>query len=163
MSTLIQSPGTQPVATSPITMAGDFYLSARLWLERFPLSLLQLAFRIGIGGVFWHSGLTKIASWETTVVLFRDEYAVPLLPPEIAAALATAVELTVPALLLFGLATRLATLPMLAMTFVIQAFVYPEDWNQHLMWAAMLIFLLTRGPGTLSLDHLIARRFASKD
>ncbi len=127
--------------------------------EQFPLAILQLAFRIGIGGVFWHSGLTKIASWQTTVVLFRDEYRVPILPPEIAATLASAVELTTPVLLLVGLASRLATLPMLGMTFVIQAFVYPEDWNEHLIWAAMLTFILTRGPGVLSLDHLIARRY----
>jgi putative oxidoreductase len=128
------------------------------WLERLPLAVFQLAFRIGIGGIFWHSGLTKIASWQTTIVLFRDEYRVPVLPPELAAALATSVELACPVLLLFGLATRLATLPMLAMTFVIEAFVYPEDWNQHLIWAAMLLFLLTRGPGVISLDYFIRRR-----
>lgn len=127
------------------------------WLERLPLAVLQLAFRIGIGGVFWHSGLTKIASWQTTIVLFRDEYRVPVLPPELAAALATSVELACPVLLLFGLATRLATLPMLGMTFVIEAFVYPEDWNEHLIWAAMLLFLLARGPGVVSLDHFIRR------
>ncbi len=129
------------------------------WLERFPLAILQLAFRIGVGGVFWFSGLTKIASWQTTVVLFRDEYKVPLLPAEMTAFLATTLELTCPVLLLVGLASRLATLPLLAMTFVIEVFVYPEDWNIHLIWATMLLFILTRGPGTLSLDHLIARRF----
>ena len=128
------------------------------WLGRIPLALFQLAFRIGIGGVFWHSGMTKIASWQTTIVLFRDEYRVPVLPPELAAALAATVELTCPVLLLFGLATRLATLPMLGMTFVIEAFVYPEDWNEHLIWAAMLLFILSRGPGAISVDHLIARR-----
>jgi putative oxidoreductase len=150
-------------------MSMSMTLSAPTWraqvravlaqLEWFPLALLQLAFRIGIGGVFWHSGLTKIASWQTTLVLFRDEYRVPVLPVEIAASLATAVELTTPVLLLFGLASRLATLPMLGMTLVIQTFVYPEDWNEHLIWAALLLFILTRGPGVLSLDHLIARRF----
>ena len=103
--------------------------------------------------------MTKIASWQTTVVLFRDEYKVPVLPPEVAATLAASVELTGPVLLLFGLASRLATLPMLGMTFVIQAFVYPEDWNEHLIWASFLLFILTKGPGALSLDHLIARRF----
>jgi putative oxidoreductase len=132
------------------------------WLGRIPLALFQLAFRIGIGGVFWHSGLTKIASWQTTIVLFRDEYRVPVLPPELAATLAATVELTCPVLLLFGLATRLATLPMLGMTFVIEAFVYPEDWNEHLIWAAMLLFILSRGPGAISLDHLIARRLLGR-
>lgn len=130
-------------------------------LERFPLSVLQLAFRIGIAGVFWSSGLTKIASWQTTIVLFRDEYKVPVLPPELAATLATGLELACPILLVLGLATRLTTLPLLAMTAVIEIFVYPEDWNIHLIWATILMFLLTRGPGAISIDHWLARRFSS--
>ena len=129
-------------------------------LERFPMAVLQLAFRIAVAGVFWSSGLSKIASWQTTIVLFRDEYKVPLLPPEIAATLATGLELACPILLVLGLATRLTTLPLLAMTAVIEIFVYPEDWNIHLIWATILMFLLTRGPGPISLDHLLARRFA---
>ena len=125
-------------------------------LERFPLSVLQFLFRFAIAAVFWNSGLTKIASWQTTIVLFRDEYRVPLLPPELAATLAAAVELTCPVLLVIGLATRLATLPMLAMTFIIEAFVYPEDWIEHLGWAAFLLFILTRGPGPIALDRWLA-------
>jgi putative oxidoreductase len=127
------------------------------WLGRFPLALFQLAFRVAIGGVFWYSGLTKIASWQTTILLFRDEYQVPVLPPELAATLAAGVELSCPVLLVLGLGSRLATLPMLAVTFVIQTFVYPESWLEHLGWAAMLLFILTRGSGVLSADHLIAR------
>ncbi|HYB10832.1 MAG TPA: DoxX family protein [Alphaproteobacteria bacterium] len=126
-------------------------------LERFPLWAFQLLFRLCVGGVFWSSGLTKIASWQTTVALFRDEYKVPLLPPELAATLAASVELSTPVLLVIGLGTRLATLPMLAMTFVIEVLVYPEDWNEHLIWTSMLLFILTRGPGLISLDHLIAK------
>ena len=125
-------------------------------LERFPLGVLQFFFRFAIAAVFWNSGLTKIASWQTTIVLFRDEYRVPLLPPEVAATLAAAVELTCPVLLVIGLATRLATLPMLAMTIVIEAFVYPEDWIEHLGWAAFLLFILTRGPGPIALDRWLA-------
>ncbi len=128
-------------------------------LERFPLAILQLMFRIGVAAVFWHSGMVKIASWQTTVALFAQEYQVPLLPPELAATLAATVELTCPVLLVLGLATRLATLPMLGMTFVIQTFVYPENWNEHLIWAGLLLFILTRGAGAISLDHLIARRW----
>jgi hypothetical protein len=64
-----------------------------------------------------------------------------------------------PVLLVLGLGARLATLPMLGMTFVIQTFVYPDNWNEHLIWAGMLLFILTRGPGPLSLDHVIARRW----
>jgi putative oxidoreductase len=127
-------------------------------LERFPLSLLQFLFRFTIAAIFWNSGLTKIASWQTTVVLFRDEYRVPPIPPELAAMLAATVELGCAVLLVLGLASRLATLPMLGMTFVIEAFVYPEDWIEHLTWASSLIFILTRGPGRVSLDHLIRRR-----
>ena len=127
------------------------------FLDRFPTSVLQLMFRVAIAAVFWSSGLTKIASWETTVTLFRDGYMVPVLPPEIAATLGTAFELGCPIFLVLGLATRLATLPLLGMTFVIQVFVYPEYWTQHLMWASVLLFLLTKGPGVVSLDHYAGR------
>jgi putative oxidoreductase len=128
----------------------------RATLERFPLSALQLMARLSIGAVFFNSGLTKIASWQTTVVLFRDEYKVPVLQPELAASLAAATELTCPVLLVLGLATRLATLPMLGMTFVIEAFVYPEDWVEHLTWATLLLLILTRGPGAIALDRWLA-------
>ncbi|WP_445504692.1 DoxX family protein [Microvirga sp. G4-2] len=131
------------------------FVSARAWLERFPLSILQLGLRIGIGAVFFKSGLLKINSWEFAVKLFQDEYKVPLLDPVFAAQLTAFVELTVPVFLFLGLATRLATLPLLGMILVIQIFVYPQAWTEHLMWASMLVFLLTRGPGALSLDHLI--------
>lgn len=137
----------------------DRVLRLIAWLQRFPLGLLQILFRVTIGDVFWSAGMTKIASWQTTIVLFHQEYKVPVLPPELAATLAASVELTCPVLLVLGLASRLATLPMLGMTFVIEAFVYPEDWNEHLIWTSLLLFILTKGPGPLSLDHLIARRF----
>ena len=126
------------------------------WLGRFPVAILQFIFRFSIASVFWHSGMTKIASWDSTIALFREEYMVPVLPPEIAATLAATVELTCPVLLVLGLATRLATLPMLGMTFVIEVFVYPEDWIEHLGWAAFLLFILTRGPGPIALDRWLA-------
>src|SRR5262249_26028194 len=128
-------------------------------LSRVPAAALQFLLRFSMAAVFWHSGMTKIASWDTTIALFRDEYMVPILPPELAAGLAAAVELTCPVLLVLGLATRLATLPMLGMTFVIEVFVYPEQWIEHLMWASILLLILTRGPGALSIDHLLARKF----
>jgi putative oxidoreductase len=145
---------------SPMTML-ERVESVLDTLGRFPVSILQFLLRLSIAAVFWHSGMTKIASWDTTIALFRDEYMVPILPPELAASLAATVELTCPVLLVLGLATRLATLPMLGMTFVIEVFVYPEQWIEHLMWASILVFLLTRGPGALSVDHLISRRFPS--
>jgi putative oxidoreductase len=125
-------------------------------LERSPLALFQLLFRVCIGAVYWNAGLTKIASWQTTLTLFRDEYQVPVLPPELAAYMATTIELTCPVLLFLGLATRLATLPMLGQALIIQVFVYPESWIEHLTWAALLLFILTRGPGPISLDRFLA-------
>lgn len=127
-------------------------------LERFPLSILQLAMRLGIAAVFFRSGLLKLDSWQFAVLLFRDEYQLPLISPELAAQLATAVELAIPPLLALGLATRLATLPLLGMVAVIQLLVYPNAWSEHLMWGSILLFLLTRGPGRFSIDHVIARR-----
>jgi putative oxidoreductase len=126
-------------------------------VERVPLSVLQTTARLAIAAVFWRSGQTKIASWDLTLQLFRDEYHVPLLPPEIAAPLAAATELSMPVLLILGLASRLATLPLLAMTLIIQIFVYPTNWPEHLTWATLLLLILIRGAGPLSLDRLISR------
>lgn len=124
------------------------------FLGRFPLPLAQLLFRLAIAGVFLKAGLTKTASWEFTVQLFADEYKVPVLPPEIAAMMAVIFELGCASLLALGLATRLATLPLLGMITVIQLFVYPNAWSEHLTWGSILLFLLTRGAGALSLDWL---------
>ncbi len=130
----------------------------RQWLSRVPLSLLQLIMRIAIGSVFFNAGLLKYRSWEVTVLLFRDEYRVPLVDPALLARMATFNELTFSTLLFLGLATRLATLPFLGMIVVIQTFVYPDAWIEHLLWTSILVLLLTRGGGALSVDHLIARR-----
>jgi putative oxidoreductase len=130
------------------------------WLERLgrvPLATHQLLFRLGVGAMFMRAGLTKASSWQTTVALFRDEYRVPVLSPELAATLATIFELGCSTLLVLGLGTRLATLPLLAMIATIQLCVYPNAWPDHLIWASILLFLLTRGAGAISLDHLIAR------
>jgi putative oxidoreductase len=127
-------------------------------LERFPLSIIQLAMRIGVGAAFFRSGLLKVNSWEFAVQLFRDEYKVPLIDPLLAAQIATVVELGVPLFLFAGLATRLATLPLLGMIAVIQIFVYPNAWSDHLLWGSILGLLLTRGPGAISLDYFIARK-----
>ena len=135
------------------------------WLDRLarvPLSLHQLLFRLGVASVFLRAGLTKASSWEPTVALFRDEYRVPLFPPELAATFATTFELACSTLLIVGLATRLATLPLLGMIATIQLFVYPSAWSEHLVWGSILLFLLMRGPGAVSLDHLIARAWAGR-
>jgi putative oxidoreductase len=132
-------------------------------LGRIPLSLHQLLFRLAVAGVFLRAGLIKISNWETTLALFRDEYQVPVLPPEVAAALATTFELGCSTLVIIGLATRLATLPLLGMIATIQCCVYPHAWPEHLVWASILLFLLTRGAGEISLDHLIAEARSLRD
>src|SRR5258706_11637647 len=111
-------------------------------LGRVPTGLFQGLFRVAVAAVFFKSGLTKIANWDTTIQLFANEYNLPVLPPELAAWLGTAAELTCPVLLVLGPATRLATLPLLAMTVVIQVLVYPENWAEHLTWFSMLLFIL---------------------
>jgi len=131
-------------------------------LERFPMSIIQLAMRIAVGAVFFRSGLLKVGSWEFAVQLFRDEYKVPLLDPAVAAHLAAAVELSVPPFLFVGLATRIATLPLLGMIAVIQVFVYPNAWNDHLLWGSILVFLLTRGPGAISVDEVISKMWSRR-
>jgi len=125
---------------------------------RVPLSLHQLLFRIAIAGVFLRAGLTKISSWESTVALFADEYKVPVLAPHLAAAMAATFEVGCSTLLLVGLGTRLAALPLIGMIMTIQLFVYPQAWSEHLVWGSILLMLLTRGGGAISLDHLIARQ-----
>ncbi len=131
-------------------------------LGRAPLWLHQVLFRLAIAGVFLRAGLTKIASWEPTVALFREEYRVPVLPPELAATMATSFELGCSTLLILGLATRLATLPLLGMIATIQLFVYPQAWSEHLVWGSILLFLLTRGAGAVSIDHAISAAFTTK-
>jgi putative oxidoreductase len=131
----------------------------REWLGRFPLWILQLGMRIGVGMVFFNAGLLKYRSFEFAVKLFEDEYKVPVLAPAVAARLAMINELTTSTLLFLGLATRIATLPLLGMIFVIQIFVYPGAWPDHVLWGSILIFLLTRGPGPFSVDHLIEPYF----
>lgn len=153
---------TTRLAMAPCASCAALFDTARERLARVPLSILQLGMRIGVGAVFFKAGLLKYNSPEFAILLFRDEYQVPLLAPEVAARLAMANELTVPILLFLGLATRLATLPLLGMIAVIQIFVYPNAWTDHLLWGSILGFLLTRGPGALSLDYLISRAIASR-
>jgi putative oxidoreductase len=124
-----------------------------------PVSVIQLMARFSLAVIFWRSGQAKLANWDLTLQLFANEYRVPVLPPEIAAPLAAAVELSCPVLLVLGLFTRIATLPMIGMTLVIQLFVYPMSWADHLVWMTLLLLLLSRGPGVVSLDYLAKRAF----
>jgi len=128
--------------------------------DRVPYAMLAIPLRLAVATVFWNSGMTKLADWNATLSLFTDEYQVPLLPPELAANLALAIEVTTPVLLVLGLLTRAAALVLLGMTAVIEIFVYPQAWPTHIQWAAMLLVLLCRGAGSFSLDALIQRIWA---
>lgn len=147
-----------PPLVSRVVRGG--WAAARLlniWLA--PVVLLGL--RLWIADVFFKSGLTKIADWELTKVLFQFEYPVPLLSPNVAAALATGFELAMPALLVVGLFTRLAALPLLVMAMVIQFSLGASnpDYNhvEHVYWMLLLLVLIARGGGTLSLDRVLGR------
>src|SRR5437899_7164840 len=128
------------------------------WLDRVPYAALAIPLRLAVATVFWNSAMTKLANWNTAVELFVEEYRVPLLPPELAAYMAVSIELATPVLLVLGIFTRPAALVLLGMTFVIEVFVYPEAWPTHLQWAAMLLVLLCRGAGSLSVDALVSKR-----
>ena len=145
-------------------------------VERIPNTLLAFVARFSIAAVFWKSGQTKVQGFAIDIVnreftlgwprlsdsvvdLFRDEYHLPLVPPEIAATMAATAEHLFPILILFGFATRLSALALLGMTMTIQLFVYPDAYPTHGTWAAVLLYLMVHGPGKLSVDHWIARRY----
>lgn len=122
--------------------------------------LLDLAIRLYVANVFWKSGLTKIANWESTVYLFTYEYQVPLLPPEVAAWLGTGIELALPPLLAIGFATRWVAIALLAFN-VMAVISYPDlnpvGLKDHFYWGVMLAVTVFHGPGRLSVDYLLER------
>jgi len=136
------------------------------WMDAIPYWFIALAARIFPAAVFWYSGQTKVMGWriwelkDSAIALFEDEYQVPLLDPVVAAHLAALAENLCPILLVLGLATRYAALALLFMTAVIEIFVYPGAWPTHGVWAACFLLIIGRGPGVVSLDHLIARKYA---
>ncbi|MFN3892473.1 MAG: DoxX family protein [Beijerinckiaceae bacterium] len=160
--------------------AGLFAAIARLigaldsLLARIPDDVLALLARFSIAAVFWKSGQTKVENFaidlldgrlhlgvprlaESTVELFKEEYRLPLLPPELAAVAATVAEHVFPALLLIGLATRFSAFALLIMTLVIQIFVYPGAYAIHGVWAVCLLYLMKQGGGRVSLDQVLLR------
>jgi putative oxidoreductase len=143
-------------------------------LSCIPDSLIALLGRFSIAAIFWKSGQTKIEGlaidfingefqlgWphlaDSALALFQHEYALPLLPPALAALMAAFAEHFFPILILLGLATRFSALALLMMTATIQIFVYPDAYPTHGVWAAVLLFLVARGPGVISIDHWLAR------
>lgn len=134
-------------------------------MEQIPYWLVALIARVPIAAVFWRSGQTKVDGWnifqvnDSAVLLFENEFQLPILNPVFAAHITAIAEHVFPVLLVLGLATRYSALALLVMTAVIQIFVYPDAWPTHGTWAACFLILIARGPGEVSLDHWIARNY----
>ncbi len=158
------------------TAAPSLIARAIQTFEKIPYSLIALVACFSIAAVFWKSGQTKVQGFafdlvegtfelgvphlaNSTVPLFRSEYQIPFVPAEVAAYLATFAEHFFPILILLGLATRFSALALLGMTLVIQVFVYPDAYPTHGTWATLLLVLMAKGPGRVSIDHWIARRW----
>lgn len=174
-------PAHTPIPDSP-GLVGR--LSGLVWrfvdlADRLPDSLIALLGRFSIAAIFWKSGQTKVDGFafdfiagefsfgwphlsDSAVALFRDEYSLPLIPPELAAPMAAFAEHLFPVFLLLGLATRFSAFALLVMTLTIQIFVYPDAYPTHGVWGAVLLFLVARGGGAISVDHLLMRRFGTK-
>ncbi len=146
-------------------------------LSRIPDALIAIAGRFSNAAIFWKSGQTKVQGLvvdivagdvhlgiprlsDSVVALFAEEYRLPFVRPEIAALMGAFAEHLFPLLILLGLATRFSAIALLLMTLTIQIWVYPDAYPTHGVWAAVLLFLAARGPGSISLDHWIWRRFA---
>ena len=132
--------------------------AGRRLAERIPYSFVALVSRLAIASVFWRSGQTKVDGFlhvkDSTFFLFREEYMVPLLPPDVAAYLTTFAEHFFSIFLVVGLASRLSALGLILMTAVIQIFVYPEAWPTHLSWAGLMLSLIAYGGGKWSTDQM---------
>jgi putative oxidoreductase len=168
-----QSSRAEPASTG--TWAGRLIRNVNGCLGRIPESLIAALGRFSIAAVFWKSGQTKIEGFaldivdgtfqfglphlsDSALMLFREEYRLPFVSPELAAPLTALAEHLFPALLLIGLATRLSAAALLVMTLMIELFVYPGAYPTHGVWATVLLYLMARGGGAFSLDHWIARR-----
>jgi putative oxidoreductase len=148
---------THDMPTRAETGVAALYFGLIDTANRIPLSMVQLVSRIAVAHVFWASAQTKLASWLVTEQLFAFEYQLPLLDPSLAARLATAAELTGALLLFLGLFARAGALILLGVTATIQFFVFPGSWPEHLQWAALLLLVVVRGPGAVSVDHIALR------
>lgn len=132
-------------------------------MDKIPADLVQLTLRGGIAGIFWSSARTKVEGLltvsENTFFLFEEEYRLPFIATDLAAYLATYAEHLLPVLLVLGLGSRLAALGLFIMTLTIQLFVYPDAFfSTHFGWFALALAIMARGPGRISIDHLIRRR-----
>ena len=152
-------------SASPATAATSTsikFVAIRDRLEHFPLSIIQLAMRVGVRAIFLNAGAAQIPFVGIHRPTVQGRVSGATVGPRSCGPRAMVQELTLPILLFAGLATRLATIPFLGMLAVIQIFVYPNAWAEHLVWGSILLFLLTRGPGVFSLDFAIARRLRAR-
>ncbi len=150
------SASTQRPENGPLHLIGQVFGL----LEQIPYSFIALCARIFPAAVFWMSGETKVDGWHlkpSTITLFQEDYHLPLVDPVIAAHASAVAEHLFPLLLVLGLASRFAAFSLLFMTAVIEIFVYPDAWPTHGVWATCFLIIIARGPGILSLDHLIAK------
>src|SRR3990167_5939128 len=137
------------------------YMSLLFFFEKFIGPFLFLTVRIWMARIYWDSGLTKIQSWPTTIMLFKQVYKVPDISPTLAAFLTTLVELSCPVLLVMGLATRIASIPMLVVVLVIEFTFLARP--EHLYWMMLLTLLICYGPGTISVDFCLRKWLLGRD
>jgi putative oxidoreductase len=152
------SPAVAQVRSVPVRIIQQ----AIATLDRIPYWFIALAARVFPAAVFWQSGQTKVAGFHlkpSAIALFQNEYQLPQIDPTAAAYASAFSEHFFPILLVIGLATRFSAFALLFMTAVIEIFVYPGAWPTHGVWATCFLVVIARGPGSLSLDHLIARKF----
>ena len=151
------------MASAAINTLRSWYLIAVRGLE-FVAPVLDLGIRLYVASVFWRSGNVKIQSWSSTLELFKWEYDVPIFPPELAAYLATGVELVMPVLLVIGLASRPAALILFVLNWF-AAISYPDisigGMKDHYLWGLMLLITVFHGPGKLSIDYWLRQRWQS--
>ena len=142
-----------------MTRPSDLILRSNGLADRLPWEIAALALRLFPAAVFFTSGRTKVEGLfhikDSTWFLFQTDYALPLVPPAMAAVMAATADHVFPVLLVLGLFTRVSALALMAMTLVIQVFVYPEAWQVHGLWIACFLALILRGPGRLSLDRML--------
>lgn len=176
MSNTTISNSIDPMTSGTLSGPASLIRRVHTVMSHLPNTVVAFIARFSIAAVFWKSGQTKIEGLaidivsgtfslglprlsENAVTLFKEEYRLPLLPPELGAWMAALGEHVFPVLILLGLATRLSALALLGMTLVIQLFVYPDAYPTHGTWAAVLLYLMVHGPGKLSIDAWIARRY----
>jgi putative oxidoreductase len=155
--------------TTLITTKESSFINTAIRLVRSAINTLQfltpvgdLLVRLWVANVFWKSGLTKFESFDTTILLFENEYQVPFISPVLAAYFGTFTELFFPVLLVLGLAGRMSA-GVLFIFNIIAVASYPDlgpaGVAQHQVWGILLLITLMHGPGKLSLDHWISKRW----